>query len=73
MHLYSVSFNGMYLGGFAVVIADDKIEARRLFKDELKREHPYLWDKNQEAGSIEVTDLGEIQYGLTHIQWNGDY
>lgn len=74
MRVFSIQFTGLYLMGFAIVVADDKAEARRLFKDKLKREHEYLWDKNQAAGSIEITDVGAAnEYGLTHIQWNGDY
>lgn len=74
MRVFSISFNGHYLGGFAVVVAEDKREARAVFKQELKKtaDGQNLLAKNKEPGSIEITDIG-IDWPSAHIQWNGDY
>jgi len=74
MRVFSVKFNGLYLEGFAVVVAEDKAEARALFRKTLKEEHGYLVDKNKGRGAIEVEEIGEPgKWPHCEILWNGDY
>jgi len=74
MRVFSVKFNGLYLGGIAVVIAEDKREARSVFRKHLKEEHPHLLSQNNEAGDIEIEEVGEPgKWPICMIQFNGDY
>jgi hypothetical protein len=72
MQVFTVNFHGLWLGGFAVVVAENKTEARALFQKQLKEEHPYLLALNKEAGSIEVDNIGS-NWPICVIQSNGDY
>lgn len=65
MKVYSVSHNGIILGGYSIVVADDEAEARQMMTEELKAEKltPTIYS---------ITEINPQDKGVTLI-WNGDY
>lgn len=74
MKTFIYDFNGVWLGGFMYIRAEDRMEADKLFKKELPK---FLHSKNFHSngrlieGNITVTQIKKGK--RAHMIWNGDY
>jgi hypothetical protein len=64
MHCFKVTYKGSWLGGRAIVIANDEQEARDLVS---------AHRGTVEFKQVEVEDYGEVTQGSVLYNWNGDY
>jgi hypothetical protein len=76
MRVFTAEFNGIILGGNAVVVAEDSVEARALVRRELKKIKDYsgkpLMNKNKGRGVIRIKEM-PTPYPSIVIQSDGDY
>jgi hypothetical protein len=74
MKTFIYDFNGVWLGGFMYIRAEDRKEADEMFKKGLPK---FLYDKNVHSNGRVINDnitVTEIKKGKrTHLIWDGDY
>lgn len=66
MKVFAIEHDGVYLGGFAVVVADS-IEAANSMMKKLLIEMKLDPDKNYKVSAIDTNNPG------VYLLWNGDY
>lgn len=63
---YLIEFSGVYLGGFAIVRADDASHAIEIAKREIPQKVP-------SAENFEVKEFIFPDFGQASVIWDGDY
>ena len=66
MNIYEVEFKGVWLGGTATVIAEDKWHVKRLLKKKFE-EHEYFI-----GGNLRINKVGAVEPGVYGFS-DGDY
>ena len=71
MKVYTAYFDGLYIGGSALIIAESKEEAFKMVVEEMEKEE--LFDGQNKSFSVE--DIEEIDTSHPHVAEfaNGDY
>ncbi|MDQ3834305.1 MAG: hypothetical protein M3315_11895 [Actinomycetota bacterium] len=73
--LWRVGLHCHYLGGLAVVTADDVDHAFRLMEEMAEREnlHAQAKDGKRAFTKEDIEPLGPVDCGAAYLLWKGDY
>jgi hypothetical protein len=69
MRLFIAEFEGVYLGGYAMVVADDADEARQLLEKQMASMESM---EECDPTTIQITEM-DITKKWANVIWNGDY
>ena len=71
MKTFIAEHNGIFIGGYSVVVAIDRNQARRLLKPIIK-EYLKEYDRDDQKISIKLTEINSTKPNAVLIS-NGDY
>lgn len=76
MPVYAAQFSGVWLAGHALVVANTRLEAKKLLLATLDTKHDMPSRLSDGSERVRVRDIKEVDVnssGTVNVLWDGDY